>query len=126
MGGPGSGRTRTRRLVDVCPSYDVKEAARLFAEEASDTDVFVTQEVHREMWMAARSVEKDTYLVEFEWCGKRGSPRRQVLRAVPAYPHLGGVRWWWECGGGWRLEAGGWREVEGCGRRVKALYLRNR
>lgn len=124
MGGRGSGRPRTRRLVDDCPRYDVMEAARLFEEEESDSDVYSTLKEHRDLWIAARRVEKDTYRVEFEWFGRRGAPRRQVVLAAPAYPHFGGVRWWWICGAGWRWEAGGWREVDGCGRRVRWVYLR--
>jgi hypothetical protein len=124
MGGKGSGRPRTRRWWGDCPGLDVMRVANRFAHEECGEDVFMTSKGFRDCWVAVRGLGRDEYLVEYEWSGIRGVPRRQALLALPAYPNFGGVRWWWSCGG---LKTPRWehdRHADPCGRRVRTLYLR--
>lgn len=114
-----------KRAVEECPVLRVAAGARLIRKGRAELGVFLSQASAHELWMSAWQQDDGLWLAELEWCGKRGMPRRQVVRFARSFPRLGGVRWWWECPG---LPWNRWetpRDEDQCGKPVGALYLRS-
>lgn len=124
MGGPGSGRQRELRAVEECPVMDVWQAARILRGPGSDCCEFTAGGDDRAIWIAVRPMDDNAWQAELEWSGRRRKPHRQQVRIVPAYPKLGGVRWWWECPATWWKKWETEHPWEHCARRVSKLYLR--
>jgi hypothetical protein len=124
MGGFGSGRQRMRRAVEECPGLDVAVVAEMLRGCGSARCLFVAERKERAIWIAARAEDDGLGFVEMEWHGRRGTPRREVLRIAASYPTMGGVRWWWECPALWWRKWETEHPWEHCARRVGKLYLR--